>query len=797
MMKTKFLAILLVFIFQHSTFHSFSQQYKPETPETLAAQFVGQPDDAYKPGVFWHWLGTMYNRDGIAKDLETMKAVGLNSAFIFNAPLWLDPEKTLYPQNTYRSEAYWDALEFAFAEAQRLKMEIGLHNCPGWSTTGGPWINPDTDGMKAATFSTIKVPGGKKIHIELPLPKGDFYKDVAVFAAEGDKIIDVTSCFSSGILNWDAPQGEWTIYRFGYFSTMQNTHPTPEEVQKTSFEADKMSVEATVKHWNNMLKPLTERFKQYIGHSFNYIWIDSYEAWGQSWTPDFREKFIAMKGYDPVPQIIRAYQRGDNVLDEGTKGLKIDGRAFQPESQVFLADYKDVANRLFQNCWRLGAEMVRAAGFKLIWEPYGSIIDAPFDMKEAESIPDIPATEFWLHSHAPSGGGDFAPSAARYNKRIVAAEAFTGMESTSWFNETPAMLKRPADMAFSYGVNMFVLHSWALDPLPDKYQPGWAFAHYGTHFGRNQTWHKPSKALFDYFSRCQMLLQQGTFVGRTENVLHRSTPDAEIFFIRNAGHAAVDKEFEFPTVKDRIPELWDAYFGKISQADFRKAENSIFVKIHLEKDESVFVVFPSKPTVGAEKIKTPQTGKSIEIKGHWNVKFVPKTGEKPFNTTFKTLVDWSKNAAPRIKYFSGTAVYETVFHSQFSMFNSQLFLDLGEVRDLAEVEINGQKVATLWVTPFKVDVTKYLKKGNNTIKISVTNTWQNAMIGDEQYPRDFEWAVRDWNGLPAMTALPDWVLHDQPRPEPRRKTFIPWFYYDKTSPLEPSGLMGPVSISEY
>jgi len=113
------------------------------------------------------------------------------------------------------------------------------------------------------------------------------------------------------------------------------------------------------------------------------------------------------------------------------------------------------------------------------------------------------------------------------------------------------------------------------------------------------------------------------------------------------------------------------------------------------------------------------------------------------------------------------------------------------------VEINGQKVATLWVTPFKVDVTKYLKKGNNTIKISVTNTWQNAMIGDEQYPRDFEWAVRDWNGLPAMTALPDWVLHDQPRPEPRRKTFIPWFYYDKTSPLEPSGLMGPVSISEY
>ncbi|MDR1518339.1 MAG: hypothetical protein LBS52_09710 [Dysgonamonadaceae bacterium] len=776
--------------------------FSQETPASLATQFVGQPADTYKAGVFWHWMGTMYNREGITKDLEAMKAVGLNSAFIFNAPLWLDPDKTLYPQNTYRSEAYWDAVGFALSEAGRLNMEIGLHNCPGWSTTGGPWIDPETDGMKAATFSTTSVSGGKKINIDLPLPKGDFYKDVAVYAVaktekpSQDGIVDVTDKFSKGKLDWDTPQGEWTIYRFGYFSTMQNTHPTPEEVQKTSFESDKMSVAATVKHWNNMIKPLTERFKPYIGNTFKYLWIDSYEAWGQSWTPDFREKFIEMKGYDPVPQIIMAHQRGDNVLDDGTKGLKIDARAFQPESQAFLADYKEVTNRLFQNCWRLGAEMLRQAGFKLIWEPYGSIIAAPFDMKEAESIPDVPATEFWLHSREPSGGGDFAQAAARYNKRVVAAEAFTGMEAVAWFNETPAMLKRPADMAFNYGVNKFVLHSWALNPLPDKYLPGWAFAHYGTHFGRTQTWHEASKAVFTYFARCQMLLQQGTFVERDETVLHRRTPDMELFFVRNNGKEALEKDFSFSVTK-RVPEIWNAYTGKIYRTDYARTDNNCIVKLKLEKDESVFVVFPSQPTAIAETCTASslQNGKAIDLEnGGWVVNFFPKTADKPFKRVFSKLIDWATSLDKNIKYFSGTAVYGKDFELKTPIANQQFILDLGNVKDLAEVELNGQKVAALWVAPFRVNITNFVKEGVNSLKIKVTNTWQNAMIGDEQYPRDFDWAVREWNNLPAMTALPDWVLNDQPRPERRRKTFIPWFYYDKNSPLEVSGLLGTVSI---
>ncbi|MDR1593715.1 MAG: hypothetical protein LBS43_04410, partial [Prevotellaceae bacterium] len=86
-----------------------------------------------------------------------------------------------------------------------------------------------------------------------------------------------------------------------------------------------------------------------------------------------------------------------------------------------------------------------------------------------------------------------------------------------------------------------------------------------------------------------------------------------------------------------------------------------------------------------------------------------------------------------------------------------------------------------------------LKPGSNTIKIHVTNTWINSLIGDEQYPEDFEWTDKN-NGLRAMKGLPEWFVKNEPRPVKERKTFIPWYYYNKNSPLQPAGLIGPVIL---
>jgi hypothetical protein len=770
-----------------------------ETLNSLAARFVSPPD-AYKPHAWWHWLGTNYSEDGITRDLEAMKRAGVNGVVIFNAPTWLETGHTPWPEQTYRSPRYWEAFRHTLHEARRLGMEVGVHNTPGWSTTGGTWISPEEDGMKAATLSRLTIEGGRTVSVELPQPEGEYYKDVAVFAIpdtktpSADDVQDISAFFANGRLEWQAPVGRWTVFRLGYFSTMQRSHPAPEDVEQTAFEADKMSLAATRKHWNNVLRPFQEKFADFIGTTFNYIWIDSYEAWGQSWTPDFRKEFISMKGYDPAPQIALAYARGDSILSRSTKGLSSPRSHFSPESRAFLADYREVVSRLFLRCWQAGRDMVSEAGFRLCFEPYGSIIAAPFDMEEGVGVADIPVTEFWVHSNDPSGGEKIAEAAARYQKRIVGAEAFTGMEATCRFTETPAMLKRPADMGFSYGVNMYFLHSWAHNPFDDRYQPGWGFAHYGTHFSRNQTWIEPSKAFFAYIARCQMLLQQGDFRSRNDSVLHRRTPDADIFFVRNTGNART-MTIDFP-VAGRTPELWDAYSATISKTDFSPAESATRINLSMERDQSIFVVFPAQPTHYA-KLPVTKTVKETEtvLGNSWKVTFIPKTPEKQFSRTLTALADFSQSADDAVKYFSGTAVYETVVRISAADMAAgrRVVIDLGKVADLAALEINGCDAGVLWMAPFEKDITGFLKKGSNTLKIKVTNTWVNRLIGDEQFPEDFEWTDHN-QGLRAMRRLPDWFIRNEPRPESRRKTFTPWYYYRKDSRLVPAGLLGPVRI---
>ena len=101
-----------------------------------------------RPYVWWHWLGSNFSKDGITKDLEAMKASVVGGATIFNitSSVMLSHAPTLnnpWPDQTYRSPKYWEALRHAAAEAKRLGLEIGLHNTVGYSTTGGPWIDEE------------------------------------------------------------------------------------------------------------------------------------------------------------------------------------------------------------------------------------------------------------------------------------------------------------------------------------------------------------------------------------------------------------------------------------------------------------------------------------------------------------------------------------------------------------------------------------------------------------------------------------------------------------------------------
>lgn len=441
--------------------------------------------------------------------------------------------------------------------------------------------------------------------------------------------------------------------------------------------------------------------------------------------------------------------------------------------------------------------MINKAGLQFYWEPYYG----PFNTTECVSIPDLPMGEFWT-------GGDGAISseitnaAKAFGKRLVGAEAFTGRPEISQYTEDPAFLKHSTDGSFLSGVNLLFLHHWVHQPFDDKYQPGMGMGWWGTHFGRNQTWIKPGKAYFTYLTRCQMLLQQGSFISTKANILYRSMTDAEIYFVINPTQTALNDRFAFD-VKGRSPELWYADKGVIRRTHhWEEQGDSTYVNLTLLPDESVFVIFPKNRNNKYQNLILPavdiiqESGKIV--KGAWKIRFEPKL-DAAFEQEFTSLSDFSQHTEPSIKYFSGTATYKKEIEIGDSSIgeNRRVILDLGELNDIAEVKINGVDADVLWYPPYKTDITSWLKPGNNILEIAVTNNWANRLIGDEQYPADFEWGQdRGIERGRAMKAFPDWFIKKQPRPSKDRKAFYIWYYHRKNSPLQPAGLAGPVRLIE-
>ncbi|MDR2466305.1 MAG: hypothetical protein LBD35_02835 [Prevotellaceae bacterium] len=795
-----------------------------ETLASLAEQFQSPPVQ-YHPHVWWHWMGSNFSKEGITRDLEAMKEAGIGGATIFNltsavqntqAPIENNP----WPEQTFRSEAYWDALRHTMAEARRLGLTIGLHGTPGYATTGGPWISEERC-MQTLVFSTVSLAGNRPAEVvlakpELPAYRGftneksgtnygrvptsrraTYYKDVAVLAIpekldpKPDEALDISGCMDAdGRLKWTPPAGRWRVCRIGHAPTMANPHPLPDDIIGKALEVDKMSREDNVYHWRQLLDPLKEHIGEYFGSTFAYIWVDSYESGDQDWTPSFRDEFRRMKGYDPLPQMM--LQRLSEKLKTGESGA-----AAGESAKRFREDFREVRSRLYiDNGWKVARDMLHDYGLKFYWEPY----EGPYNRIESIAIPDLPIDEFWTHTEV--FHKDLIPRVAgKAGRRIVGVEAFVGRPVSSRYTEDPAFLKHSADAGFLAGMNLFFLNHWTHQPFDDRYQPGMGFGWWGTHFGRHQTWFKPGKAFFTYLARCQMLLQQGDFVSSDlRETMHRTTRDAEIFFAVNRSSAPVAKTYSFP-VGDRAPELWDAYSGTIRKTNRRADGDSIRVDLRLEADESLFVVFPKNSRCAYEKLRLPamETGgeKVLSvISGTWKVRFQPKL-DAEFTREFPALVDFSKHEDTAVKYFAGTASYEKTIDIAADLLdkNKRITLDLGELHDIAELEVNGKSAGVLWCPPYKADISQYLKKGENKITVHVTVNWANRLIGDEQHPADFEWGRdRDEEGR-AMKAFPDWFIRNEPRPSQGRKAFAIWYYFRKDSPLYPAGLIGPLIIN--
>jgi hypothetical protein len=153
------------------------------------------------------------------------------------------------------------------------------------------------------------------------------------------------------------------------------------------------------------------------------------------------------------------------------------------------------------------------------------------------------------------------------------------------------------------------------------------------------------------------------------------------------------------------------------------------------------------------------------VSGSWQVNFQENRGA-PAAATFSELTSYTNNTEAGIKYFSGTAAYSKIITAPAAWFTNkeELWLHLGDVKNLAEVIVNGKSLGILWKPPFRINITGALKIGDNKIIVKVTNLWVNRLIGDVQ---------------PGVTS---------------KITYTTMPFYQASSPLLPSGLLGPVQI---
>jgi hypothetical protein len=179
----------------------------------------------------------------------------------------------------------------------------------------------------------------------------------------------------------------------------------------------------------------------------------------------------------------------------------------------------------------------------------------------------------------------------------------------------------------------------------------------------------------------------------------------------------------------------------------------------------------------------------LVIAGPWTVNFPPNLGA-PRELVLNELISWTEHPDPGVKYYSGTAIYHHTFNlpEEWAAPHRRIYLDLGRVEVLAGVKLNGRSLGLVWKTPFRVEVTGMLRPGPNALEITVVNLPANRQIGDEFLPED-----SDRNADGSLKQWPAWLNAGRPSPT-GRQTFATTRVLKRDDPLEPSGLLGPVTL---
>lgn len=511
--------------------------------EFLKSRFADPPQE-YGTSCWWWWLNGNVNKEAITKDLEAMKAKKFQGAMIFDAGGYNQGGNLDVPAGPVFGGKEWRELfVFALSEAKRLGLEIGFNIQSGWNL-GGPIVTPEYSAKKLV-YSEKRIQGGSSVSVELEQPEAelDYYKDIAVLAfplgkissegidnlnlklasrelggsapdcrfllknttktkdaylADPDEVMDISEYVDeSGNLKWDAPEGEWSILRFGYTCTGAKVSTSSNEWQ--GLVLDYLSSEAFDFYWNTVVDPILSDASEYEGTTLKFMETDSWECGGMNWSDNFRNEFMDYNGYDLIKYL---------PIAAGFVVGSVD------DSNSFLADFrKTIAEMILNNHYSRFAERAHEHGMYILPESAGPHA-GPFDGIQNYGRSDIVMSEFWARSpHRPTPGSRFfvkqAASAAHiYGKKIVGAESFTTI-GPHWNDELWENQKPSFDHEICAGLNRVYFHTFTCSPSEMGIPGQQYFA--GTHVNPEVTWWNRSEAFIDYLRRNQLLSQSGSF----------------------------------------------------------------------------------------------------------------------------------------------------------------------------------------------------------------------------------------------------------------------------------------------
>jgi hypothetical protein len=301
--------------------------------------------------------------------------------------------------------------------------------------------------------------------------------------------------------------------------------------------------------------------------------------------------------------------------------------------------------------------------------------------------------------------------------------------------------------------------------------------------------------------------------------IHRQTGHSDIYFVRNKRRTPVSADCLF-RVNNLTPHIWDPTDGTMKeQFVYKSDDGGTSLPLHLPPGGSVFVVFDKSPAAGnfaslgltgdtnnadfpveqvvamsdnsvtvqcwqnGHYLLTGIKGQQKQVKvnnipapevidGDWTVEFDPEWGA-PAEVKLPELISWTDHAEEGVRYYSGTGTYNKTFNVPADWLGSgrRVHLDLGDVREVAEIYVNGQSAGVVWKPPFLADITSFLKPGNNELKIEVMNLWINRLSGDM--------SLSDHKKFTRSNIKSDGATRYSPAE--------PWH-------VQPAGLLGPVRL---